>query len=197
MYGCPKLDKRLTLGSKSGPIWLGYRLSSSKSPLDYYILVYEKGAYILHMLRMMMMDYKNNSSENFFVMIRDFIKTYSWKNATTEGFRSIVEKHMRADMKWFFDQWVYGTDIPTYKFKWHTEPGKEGKVDLVMEVEQSGVPDGFKMPVPFLIDFGKKRYAVIRRLVDSPSNTFKVFGLPDKPKKVEFNFNGSALCHEK
>jgi hypothetical protein len=197
MYGWPKLDKRLTLGSKSGPIWLGYRLSSSKSPLDYYILVYEKGAYILHMLRMMMMDYKNNSSENFFVMIRDFIKTYSWKNATTEGFRSIVEKHMRADMKWFFDQWVYGTDIPTYKFKWHTEPGKEGKVDLVMEVEQSGVPDGFKMPVPFLIDFGKKRYAVIRRLVDSPSNTFKVFGLPDKPKKVEFNFNGSALCHEK
>jgi hypothetical protein len=59
------------------------------------------------------------------------------------------------------------------------------------------VPEGFKMPVPILIDFGKNRYAVIRRLVDSPSNTFGVGGLPEKPKKVEFNFNGSVLCYEK
>jgi aminopeptidase N len=196
-YGMPKLRKKFTMGSESGPIWLGTRLSSSKSPIDYMILVYEKGAYVIHMLRMMMRDFKGNNDDKFFAMIQDYIQTYTWKNATTEGFRSIVEKHMGMEMKWFFDQWVYGTDIPTYKFKWHTKPGKGGKVDLVLEVKQSGVPEGFKMPVPILIDFGKNRYAVIRRLVDSPSNTFGVGGLPEKPKKVEFNFNGSVLCYEK
>lgn len=195
-YGYPKLDRRLTMGSKSGPIWLGFRLNSSKSPLDYNILVYEKGAYVLHMLRMMMMDFKNKSDKNFFAMMKDFVKTYSWKNATTEGFRRIVEKHMRMDMKWFFDQWVYGTDIPTYKFKWHTEPGNGGKVVLVLEVKQSGVPDGFKMPVPILIDIGEDRYAVIRCIVDKSSKTFRV-NLLEKPKKVEFNINGSVLCHER
>jgi aminopeptidase N len=195
-YGYPKLDRRLTMGSKSGPIWLGFRLNSSKSPLDYNILVYEKGAYVLHMLRMMMMDFKNKSDKNFFAMMKDFVKTYSWKNATTEGFRRIVEKHMLMDMKWFFDQWVYGTDIPTYKFKWHTEPGDGGKVVLVLEVKQSGVPDGFKMPVPILIDIGKDRHAVIRCIVDKSSKTFRV-NLPEKPKKVEFNINGSVLCHER
>ncbi|MFC2167336.1 M1 family aminopeptidase, partial [Acidobacteriota bacterium] len=117
-YGFPKLDKRLTMGSESGPIWLGTRLSSSKSPLDYNILVYEKGAYVIHMLRMMMRDFKEKNDDKFFAMIKDFIETYEWRNATTEGFRRIVEKHMRIDMKWFFDQWIYGTDIPTYKFKW-------------------------------------------------------------------------------
>lgn len=196
-YGWPKLPKKYTMGSESGPIWLGNRLSSSKSPIDYMILVYENGAYVIHMLRMMMRDFRKNNDDRFFAMLKDYIRTYTWKNANTEGFRSIVEKHIGTDMKWFFDQWVYGTHIPTYKFKWKTEPGQEGKLELILEVEQSGVPDGFKMPVPFLIDFGKNRYAVIRRLVDRPSNTFGVSGLPEKPKRVEFNFNGAVLCHEK
>ncbi len=195
-YGLPKLPKRFTMGSESGPIWLGTRLSSSKSPIDYNILVYEKGAYVIHMLRMMMRDLKKENDDRFFAMIKDYVRTYTWKNATTEGFRQIVEKHMGQDMKWFFDQWVYGTAIPTYRFKWHTEQGKDGKLLLIMEVQQSGVPEGFKMPVPVLIEFGKDQYAFIRVNVDKSSNTLRG-PVPQKPKKVEFNVFGSVLCREK
>lgn len=195
-YGMPKLPKRLTMGNASGPIWLGTRLSSSKSPIDYNILVYEKGAYVIHMLRMMMRDFKNENDDRFFAMIKDYIQTYTWKNATTEGFRRIVEKHMGQDMKWFFDQWVYGTDVPTYTFKWSTEKGKDGRLVLAIDVEQTGVPEGFKMPVPVLIEFNKDRYAFIQCLVDKPSNTLRG-PVPEKPKKVEFNVYGAVLCREK
>ncbi len=195
-YGFPKLPKRFTMGNEAGPIWLGTRLSSSKSPIDYSILVYEKGAYVIHMLRMMMRDLKEENDDRFFAMIKDYVQTYTWKNATTEGFRQIVEKHMGQNMKWFFDQWVYGTDVPKYTFKWHTEQGKDGKLLLVMDVEQSGVPEGFRMPVPVLIEFGKDRYAFIRVNVDKTSNTLQG-PVPEKPKKVEFNVFGSVLCREK
>jgi hypothetical protein len=63
-------------------------------------------------------------------------------------------------------------------------------------VEQSGVPDGFIMPVPISIEIGKNRGAVIRGIVDKPSNTLRI-NLPEKPKNVEFNILGSVLCHEK
>ena len=195
-YGFGKLDESLTMGSESGPIWLGHRLSSSRSPVDYHILVYEKGAYVLHMLRMMMKDFNKGGDERFLAMMQDFVKTYTWKNATTEDFRRVAEKHMGMNLKWFFDQWVYGTAVPTYSFKWRTEPGPGGKTVLILDVKQSGVPDQFKMPIPFHLDFGKDRYAIIRQVVDAPSKTFRV-NLPAKPRNVEFNFYNSVLCYRK
>jgi hypothetical protein len=40
----------------AGPIWLGARLSSSKFPGGYANLIYNKGAWVLHMLRYLMQD---------------------------------------------------------------------------------------------------------------------------------------------
>ena len=65
-----------------------------------------------------------------------------------------------------------------------------------MDVEQSGVPEGFRMPVPVLIEFGKDQYAFIRVNVDKSSNILRG-PVPQKPKKVEFNVFGSVLCREK
>ncbi|MBD3219107.1 MAG: hypothetical protein GF310_12600, partial [candidate division Zixibacteria bacterium] len=59
-------------GSEAGPIWLGGRLASTESE-DYTTLVYTKGAYVLHMLRMMLFDYKNNSDEKFVNMMQHFV----------------------------------------------------------------------------------------------------------------------------
>jgi hypothetical protein len=195
-YGFPRLNPEWTMGSRSGPIWLGTRLSSSRSPVDYQILVYEKGAYVLHMIRMMMRDLNSGSDDRFFAMMKDFAATYAWKDATTEDFRKVVEKNMNTDLGWFFDQWVYGTDIPRYHFTWSAEPGENGKSVLVCTVEQSDVPATFKMPVPIVIEFGKDRYAITRILVDEPTKTFRI-NLPEKPRDVKFNFYQAVLCSEK
>jgi hypothetical protein len=183
-------------GTKAGPLWLGYRLSSSKSS-DYAALVYEKGAYVLHMLRNMMMDYNTKSDDKFVAMMRDFVQTYYGKEACTEDFKQIVEKHIGEDMSWFFDQWVYGVEIPTYVFSYTTEKTSEGKYVITCDITQENVSQGFKMWVPVLLDFGNDQYAVLQILVNKPHATYQLPKAPLMPKKVIFNPYHAVLCEVK
>lgn len=183
-------------GSKVGPIWLGYRLNSSKSS-DYGTLVYEKGAYVLHMLRNMMMDYNTKSDSGFIKMMRGFVQIYYGKEASTEDFKKIVEKHVGEDMDWFFDQWVYGVEIPTYKFSYTTEKTPEGKYVVSCEITQENVPEDFKMWVPILLDFGMDQYAVLRLWVDKPHNKYVLPKAPLLPKEVILNPFHAVLCEVK
>src|SRR5262249_7088465 len=81
-----------------GPLTMGYRLNNSRAGFNITRdLIYPKGAYVLHMLRMMMWDQKNQD-ENFKSMMRDFVKTYAGRSATTEDFKSVVERHMTTSM---------------------------------------------------------------------------------------------------
>jgi hypothetical protein len=141
-----------------GALTQGYRLSSAKTGLVYQYLVYPKGAYVLHMLRMMTYDQKNGDAK-FKEMIKDLVQTYFNKDISTENFKSIVEKHMTPEMDldgngkmdWFFNEWVYGTEMPSYRFDYQL--GAEGT--LSARITQSGVSENFKMPVPIYLDFGK------------------------------------------
>jgi aminopeptidase N len=103
------------------PIWLGYRARSSKDDNGYGVLVYQKGAWVLHMLRIMMLDFKTMGEDRFTETMREFYGTYQGKRASTEDFRQIAEKHMGADLGWFFDQWIYGTEIPTYRVAYRSD----------------------------------------------------------------------------
>lgn len=183
-------------GSKAGPIWLGWHLNSSIS-YDYSTLVYEKGAYVVHMLRNMMMDFDNKSDDRFQKMMADFVETYRGKSATTEDFKAIVEKHIGENMDWFFDQWVYGVEIPTYRFSYTTEKTPEGKYEITCEVTQENVSKNFKMWVPILLDFGGGQYAVLRLWIDKPQNEFKLPKAPIMPKEVTLNPFYSVLCEVK
>lgn len=182
-------------GSKVGPIWLGHRLNSSKSD-DYWTLLYEKGAYVLHMLRNIMMDFGSKSDDRFKEMMRDFAETYRGKNACTEDFKEIVEKHMGEDMGWFFDQWVYGVDIPTYIFSYDVEQVADEYV-VTCEITQEKVPEDFKMWVPVLLDFGGDMYAVLRLWVDKPHNKYKLPRAPLPPREVILNPFHAVLCEVK
>jgi aminopeptidase N len=117
-------------------------------------LIYPKGAYILHMLRMMMWR-RDSADAGFKAMLRDFIATHRNRPTTTEDFKQSVEKHMTPEMNldgdrtmnWFFRQYVYGTELPTYKFE-QSVATRDGQTTLALKLTQSGVSDGFKMLVP-------------------------------------------------
>ena len=77
-----------------GPVTMGIRLSTQKAGWDIYQnLVYPKGAYILHMIRMMMWTPQEGDAR-FMATMHDFVDTYRLQAATTEDFKAIVEKHM-------------------------------------------------------------------------------------------------------
>ena len=82
----------------AGPVILGERLSNTRTGYDITRrLIYPKGAYILHMVRMMMWDRKNGD-QLFRETMQDFVKTYANKVATTEDFKTVIEKHMTPEM---------------------------------------------------------------------------------------------------
>jgi len=178
-----------------GPIWLGQQLPSYLEPGLYRILVYEKGAYVLEMLRAMMLDAQSkNPNERFIATLHDFVSTYSGKNASTDDFRRVVEKHMGQPMDWFFNQWVYGTEIPQYEFNYQLKDAGQGKTELSMSVTQSGVSESFLMRVPVdAIINGQPRRLGLVSVKGSRTVTGKVM-LPLRPEKVVLDAEKSILC---
>ena len=176
---------------KAVPIALGIRATESRSG-NYDLIMYQKGAWVLHMLRNMMLDRRTMSEDRFKQMMQSFYATYRGGRASTEDFQRAVEHSVGGPMGWFFDEWVYGTAIPTYTFSWNAEPGAAGKYTAHVRVRQEDVPDGFVMPVPILIQF-EEGQALVRVVVKGPL-TEASFDLPEKPKRLELNPLESVLA---
>jgi hypothetical protein len=178
-----------------GPIWLGYRLTSIGEPGG-SLLVYSKGAYVLHMLRMMLYDYKANSDTEFIAMMQDYVASRSGKPTSTEDFKAIVEKHFGTNMDWFFDQWVYGTAVPTYEIKHNTVRSDDGTYLLNVTVTQRGVGPSFTMPLHLIIEF-ETGHAVASILVTGSDPVVREFRLPSEPKSIVPNPWNGVLCEIK
>jgi hypothetical protein len=179
-------------GSKAGPLWLGHRLSSSKSE-DYETLVYKKGAFVLHMLRNMMMDFSTHSDDKFTEMLKDYVKTYYGENASTEDFKKIVDKHFGEDMSWFFDQWVYGIEIPKYVYSYSVDK-VDGEYQVTLKVKQENVSSSFKMPVPVVVVFKDEGYSIFMIMVDKPLKEIKLPLVSKEVKDIVFNPFHSVLA---
>ena len=156
----------------AGPLTLGYRLSNTKSGFDITRrLIYPKGAYVLHMIRMMMWD-SRTGDQHFKETMQDFVKTYAGRAATTEDFKAMVEKHMTPEMDlggnhkmdWFFNQYVYGTELPSYSLQ--SSFGKDPSGDVVFDfkLEQSHVSPDFRMLVPIYFELADGRVVMLGRV---------------------------------
>ncbi len=99
--------------SSDGPVYLGYRLGHIKSDGRVFrALVYNKGAMVLHMLRRLVGD------DAFFVGVRTFYGEWRFRKAGTDDFRRSMERATGQDLKRFFDEWIYGDDIPRVSFSY-------------------------------------------------------------------------------
>ena len=190
----------------AGPLTMGYRTSNSRTGFDTTRrLIYPKGGYVLHMLRMMMHD-RQTGDQQFKQMMQDFVKTYSGKAATTEDFKAIVEKHMTREMDlegnhkmdWFFNEYVYGTQLPSYKLDSSFDTGPEGDVVLSFKLTQSNVDDKFRMLVPLYLEMGDGNIVSLgrARVIGSMSLDQKVplKGLKTRPKRAMLNYYDDVLA---
>jgi hypothetical protein len=188
-------NRKFALGSGPvlGPIWLGYRASSEKTQGDYALSTYKKGAWVLHMLRMMMIDLRTQNEDAFKAMMQEFYARFKGTDASTEDFRLVVEKYFRADMRWFFEQWVYGTQVPTLKCSHSVTKTPAGKYQLKITVEEKQVSGPFIVSLPFEIRMGDQDVRRARLFIDKPTKEF-TYELDAEPKKVSFNILSSVLC---
>ncbi|MEP6473561.1 MAG: M1 family aminopeptidase, partial [Gemmatimonadota bacterium] len=96
------------------PLSLGHRTRSSKDENGYWILVYEKGAWVLHMLRGLLRDLDTMQEDRFAGLMHQFFADHVGGRASTRDFQAAAEKAYGGSLDWFFDEWVDGSQIPTY-----------------------------------------------------------------------------------
>ncbi len=136
-----KAESGKTLES-AGPITWGFRLQTSLTPGAWRTVTYEKGTWIIHMLRRRLGD------EKFMSLLREVCTRYRFSAISTEQFRELAAKYAPpkigdADLKGFFENWVYGTGIPMVKLTYSMRGLK-----LVGTVAQREVEEDFTAFVP-------------------------------------------------
>ncbi len=178
------------------PIALGGRVLETDVPRDYSLIIYQKGAWVLHMLRNLMIDFRTMKEDAFTAMMQDFYRQYRGRRASTADFQRVVENHVGIPMDWFFREWVEGTAVPTYTLSWRAEPPQNGHYPIHLRVRQEDVPPDFEMPVPIRILLAGGAEAFIRLTVRGPV-TEGTFNLPGDPKEVEINPLESVLAQVK
>jgi hypothetical protein len=182
-----------------GPVVMGSRVSSSRSGGGVYqMLIYPKGAYILHMLEVLYWTPKYGE-QPFKAAMHDFVNTYRDKAATTEDFKAAMEKNMprwvdlegNHRLDWFFNEYVYGTEIPSYTISSNVE--KRGDETVVhFKVSQSGVSDEFLMLVPLYLDYGNDNVKLAGRAMIRGSHeleqTISLGKVQVPPKRMLVNY---------
>jgi len=181
----------------AGPIWIGYRASSPSARRGYDIMVYEKGAWVFHMLRILMLDLSTNKEDRFTETMRDYYRSFRGRPATTLDFQRVVERHAAVPMDWFFDEWVKGTGVPTYHVAWTAQPAAGGKYQVRFRITQEHVPPDFHMFVLVSADLGENRFAHFRVGVRGDQTEYLSPLLPAEPKGITFNDLHSVLADVK
>ena len=139
-------------------------------------------------------------------MMQDFIKSHYNQDVSTEDLKQIVEKHMTSEMDltgdhrmdWFFNEYVYGTALPTYKMDSTFDKDANGDVVFGFKLTQSGVDEKFRMIVPIYLELADGRTINLGRanLKGNSSIEQKVplKGVKVAPKRALANYNYDVLA---
>lgn len=168
------------------PIWLGHRVVTANTGNDYSAIVYQKGAWVMHMLRILLLDLGTMSEDRFTAAMRRFYAAHTGGAASTADLQRAFEASTGQPMGWFFEQWVYGTGIPTYRVAWQAAEGG-GAWQVRLRIRQEKVPDTFLAYVPVKVELANGQTARFRIKVTGAVTEVTLPPVPGKPKAVKFN----------
>jgi aminopeptidase N len=175
-----------------GPLSMGTRLNSSKSPEAYDVIVYSKGPWIFHMIREMLRDPNSRDSDaRFIALLHTLVTKYAEKALSTEDLQREVEAVMThkmdleggRSMEWFFQQYVYSTAIPHYRVEFSVHRGEKG-VQVRGKLYQTGVPHSFIAPVPLFANSVTGRGSYLGTVVATGEETPFSFTTAGDPRKI-------------
>jgi aminopeptidase N len=145
-------------------------------------LNYEKGAWILHMLRGILGD------ADFFEGIRRYNHLYEGGNVLSEDLQKVMETVSGISLGTFFRQWLYQPGWPRYSLSWQwNEPEGEAEVSI-RQIQTTAL---FDMPVNVALTVGDRRETQRFRISDKEQE-FRI-PLSAKPSSVEIDPEGWVL----
>ena len=112
---------------------------------------YEKGAWVLHMLRWSL------GEDRFWKVIRAYVARHKDTVAETEDLRRIIEEQTGKSYLAFFNQWIYGAGSPNLKVKYEWDPSdKKLTLKFKQKLEKGAAPFRFSLPIEFHGRGGKR-----------------------------------------
>jgi len=185
----------------AGPLTLGYRLNSSKTPRAYEEIIYGKGTWVIHMLRVMLREPSAKSPDaKFEQMLRFTLDDHRFQPITTNDLQRAAEKRMTPAMDlegnhrldWFFEEWVRDTGIPHYSVEFSTRP--RGQEFLVSgKLKQDDVPDYFTEAVPIYATRTGGKPALLGTVITTSPQTSFHFTSVFKPVKIVIDPQNTIL----
>jgi aminopeptidase N len=137
---------------------------------------YQKGSWILHMLRGVVGD------DIFWKGIRGYYKKYMNLNATTADFKREMEASSGFDLTYFFDQWLYKPGMLKCSGVWEYNPKKKEVKISVSQMQADG--SLFNMPVQIAIySPGKPRPLMKTIQINEKENVFTI-SIESQPEKI-------------
>ena len=162
--------------NKDAPI-IHDNLKDMKDVLS-YSLQYQKGAWVLHMLR-------NYIGEDAFRQgIRNYYKKYFNLNTTTDQFKFEMEKVSNVNLDKFFDQWLYKGGMLIIDSDWKYNE-KNSEIEISMDQVQD---DGylFDMPIEIMLTFENKSSKIESIQLDKKTKKF-IISSENKPKEIKID----------
>jgi aminopeptidase N len=185
----------------AGPLALGQRLDSSLVTDGYARVIYAKGTWVMHMLRMMLREPGSRDPDaRFSALLRGLIEKHRGSTLSTAEFQRATERVMTAEMAldgsrsmdWFFDQWVRGTGIPRYVVEFTVR--QQGESYLTAgTLKQSAVAETFLARVPLYAAGSLGKPVFLGAVVTAGGSTPFRFTSRVKPRHIVIDPNQTLL----
>ncbi|HDL21390.1 MAG TPA: M1 family peptidase, partial [Nitrospirae bacterium] len=140
---------------------------------------YGTAAMVFHMLR------KKLGDETFFSVLRNFVTTFRYRNASWDDIRDSFMSSGGKGLKQFFRQWVDRKGIPSFYVKNVSVAFRDGKYILSFDISQKG--DVYNIDVPLKADTpgGHKEFKVT---IDRKEVHFEK-AFDERPARLVFDEN--------
>lgn len=154
------------------------------------------GIWFWHMLRFLFFDPEQQSVAKFDRLMHEIYVTANSKPFTNADVVRIAEKHYGGDLDWFFNQWLYATNLPKFNVEYSVEAQEDGSYMVPVRVETTSARENFTMPVLMRVEADAGTSTYHRETVTAGTTEFVLGPLQARPDKLHFNEFFSVLSKD-
>jgi Peptidase family M1 domain len=194
----PSKDQRPVMDA--GPVTLGPRLASSHFPTGYDLVLYGRGAWLIHMLRYIVRDpepgrgarqSEADPDARFYRVLRGLCQQFASRTLSTNDVIKAFEQELprsaqyegHKSLSWFMDSWVNGTAAPSLELSSVKFSSSNGKHTVRGNLLQRNAPQTQVTLVPIYATVNGQAVFVARLFADGPETPFH-FEVPAGARKL-------------
>ncbi len=154
------------ISSPCGSVWVPDTLNDSR--IFDSRLSYDKGAYLLHMLR-----YRVGNDSVFFAGLRAYLQSRAFGTALAGDFRGVFENATGLSLGTFFQQYYYGQGHPRFAVRWNNA-GPDLWVEITQQASCPSRTPFFETPIPIYLQRTSAPDTTIHLFLTQSPQTFYI-----------------------